>query len=260
MNKTFLINFAFEVIRSSAGGMQTLGKAVSARRMPPPANLPSLAKSTGVLSSTPSQGEHSAASTPVGTTPLSNPLLNSQQNSTDSLPTPTSSAANQMTIAAVVSGGSPFSASWPTPSTPVQTQSTATNKTFPSNGESQLSNGPHRPSESSETKPAASYPSTTTKWGQNVSRLYPFLYHRNQSQKCYFFVVKRSFLNLRTPFLSNSNNNNSNSYSSNNSSNSSNISQTLLNQRLGLKRIHNQLSRKPFINKANRQPHSQIPL
>ena len=75
------------LIRPTPTGMQTLGKAVAARRMPPPAYLPSLAKSTGVtISSTSNQQEQQQ-----------------QQQQTNQ--------SDQLTIAAVVSGNT----TWPTP-------------------------------------------------------------------------------------------------------------------------------------------------
>jgi hypothetical protein len=68
-------------IRPNQTGLQTLGKAVSARRMPKPANLPSL-RSENAIISTPS-----STATPTTTTSSSSSrlLLNNQQQLTSSI-------------------------------------------------------------------------------------------------------------------------------------------------------------------------------
>ena len=165
--------------------MQSLGKAMSSRRMPPPANLPSLAKSSGILSSSASQSEPPSSSSHSNMVSSSMPNASiSQQSSLDSVSTPTSSTPNQPTIAAVVSGGmSSFAASsWPAPSAatttaPLQSnQNKNYNKMFGQTGvqmdpsQNNPANHNQRLSESGDLK------DSNAKWGQNVLSQRLFLF------------------------------------------------------------------------------------
>ena len=101
------------VVRVPHGGMQTLGKAVAARRMPPPTNLPSLAKSTGgiTLSATPATSNatnstHQSVDTP--NTNNSNVSANTLINN--------SNLTASHTVMSGVGGVSGSTLSWPTPS------------------------------------------------------------------------------------------------------------------------------------------------
>ena len=68
-------------IRPNQTGLQTLGKAVSARRMPKPANLPSLRSENAIISTTSSSPSQSTTTT----TSSSRSLVNQQLNLTASL-------------------------------------------------------------------------------------------------------------------------------------------------------------------------------
>lgn len=68
-------------VRPNQIGLQTLGKAVSARRMPKPANLPSLRSENAIISST------SGTSTTNTATLQSSRIVNQQQQSTSTATT-----------------------------------------------------------------------------------------------------------------------------------------------------------------------------
>jgi hypothetical protein len=91
------------VVRVPHGGMQTLGKAVAARRMPPPTNLPSLAKSSGGSGISATNNTNSNSNNTNATGSDRGSLSLSQTNGDTVL--------NQQQMNNVSGGGS-----WPTPS------------------------------------------------------------------------------------------------------------------------------------------------
>ena len=144
-------------------GLQTLGKVVAARRMPPPTNLPSMAKSTVGGSESILPGQQSAGTT--------------GQVSASQVPASTMSGVNMsgsgesmsLTIAAVVSGGSSAAVqvnsisqqSWPTPSAASHTEMASPMNAAASQQRHSID----------LTEVSGSYKSysNTTKWGQNVN-------------------------------------------------------------------------------------------
>jgi hypothetical protein len=73
-------------IRPNQTGLQTLGKAVSARRMPKPANLPSLRSENAIISTTTTTTQSSSSTaTTITSSSSSRLLLNNQSQLTSSI-------------------------------------------------------------------------------------------------------------------------------------------------------------------------------
>ena len=110
------------VVRVSHGGMQTLGKAVAARRMPPPTNLPSLAKSTGIspaAATTTSSGNINSSSSTIQSDASSSASLahNLAHSSSAAAAAASGNSYISTTTTTSVSGNSgSVGGSWPTPS------------------------------------------------------------------------------------------------------------------------------------------------
>lgn len=122
------------IIRQIPSGLQTLGKVVAARRMPPPSNLPSLAKSTGTTiinpqnSNTSSGNDQASSASLNGSSSQINPAAGSNQNHAAGV----SNEPAPVTIAAVVSGSA--TSSTLTPVTQVAGNASISSANSSSNG------------------------------------------------------------------------------------------------------------------------------
>lgn len=149
------------IIRAIPSGLQTLGKVVAARRMPPPTNLPSLAKSTGTVII-----PHAPESSVSTSNQQASQQTSNQTNATAGQPAGSESAP--ITIAAVVSGANSSQTTtsqsgsnnqtWPTPHGASQNPEAAPNHHY-------QQNSGHK----NDTNESGNYKtySNTTKWGHN---------------------------------------------------------------------------------------------
>jgi len=171
------VNFLFIVIRQVPSGLQTLGKVVAARRMPPPSNLPSLARTHGQSIIQTNENNNSSSKTSSVDQSYTNTSANSanyhqtsSQQQTSVTSTQSGSEQVPVTIAAVVSGATNMGTSIPAglnqPMNAANQQSWPTPLAASQNTEvtSQLSS-----TQSGDDLHQNSYKNciNTTKWGQN---------------------------------------------------------------------------------------------